>query len=412
MHSKPNSTGVTLWHNAQIATMNLGSTAYGMLDHAAIAVKDGIICWIGNNKEIPQQYLSEQVTTLDCHGQLITPGLVDCHTHLIYGGNRATEFEQRLIGASYADIAKAGGGILSTVSATRAASADELLASATQRLLPFMNEGVTTVEIKSGYGLNLADEMKMLHVGRLLNENLSIDVLTTFLGAHATPPEFKDDNDAYIDYLCTDVLPQVASTGLADAVDGFCEHIAFTPAQIEKVFDVAQQLQLPIKLHAEQLSDLKGAIMASKRGALSVDHIEYLQDNDVATLANNNTTAVLLPGAYYFLNETQLPPIDALRQHGVPIAIASDSNPGSSPVSSLLLMLNMACTLFKLTPEESLAGVTRNAALALGIDDRVGTLKVGMQADMVLWNISNPAELSYRLGGNPASKVMYKGIIR
>ena len=351
MHNSSDSNHKTLWHNARLATMVAGQTAYGLRDKAAIAVENGTIRWIGDYKNTPEQFRSEQTHRLDCLGQLVTPGLIDCHTHLIYGGNRAAEFEQRLNGASYAEIAKAGGGIISTVSATRIASADELLASATKRLAQFMHEGVTTVEIKSGYGLNLNDEIKMLQVARMLDKNLPVDVLTTFLGAHATPPEFQNDSDAYIDFICTEVLPKVAAAGLADAVDGFCEHIAFTPAQIAKVFAVAQKLQLPIKLHAEQLSDLKGAVMASNLGALSVDHIEYLQESDVAALANNGTTAVLLPGAYYFLNETQLPPISALRQHDVAIAIASDSNPGSSPVASLLLMLNMACTLFKLTPE-------------------------------------------------------------
>jgi imidazolonepropionase len=401
-----------LWENARIATFCDTGSPYGLLEDAAVAVYNGKICWLGKSAEIPNSLRDACEKSLDCQGQLITPGLIDCHTHLVYGGDRAKEFELRLQGASYAEIARAGGGIAATVTATRESSFTSLFDSAKSRLQAFLAEGVTTIEIKSGYGLDTTNEIKMLEVARELGQRLPIDVVTSFLGAHATPPEFDNAQDAYIDYLCNDTLPAIAAAQLADAVDAFCENIAFSPAQIERVFKAAQTFGLPIKLHAEQLSDQQGAVMAAKLGALSVDHIEYLADEDVPMLKRNGTAAVLLPGAFYFLRETKLPPIDALRKHGVPIAIASDSNPGSSPVASLLLMLNMACTLFKLTPEESLAGVTLNAAKALGIDHQVGSLEVGKTANMVLWDLVNPAELSYRIGHNPCHKVMYQGVIR
>ncbi len=400
-----------LWYNAQLATMCAEETPFGLRNKAAIAVADGHIAWIGKTSEIPQTALESCSSKLDCKGQLVTPGLIDCHTHLVYGGHRAREFEQRLQGASYEEIARSGGGIVSTVSATRTATMDELIEQASTRLQGFLAEGVTTVEIKSGYGLNVADEIKMLRVARTLGAIFSVDVVTSFLGAHTVPVEFTGRDDAYIDLVCNEILPAVMAEDLADAVDAFCERIAFTPEQVSRVFDVAQKYQLPIKLHAEQLSDSKGAVMAAKRQALSVDHIEYLAAEDVAVLAEHGTVAVLLPGAFYCLKETQLPPVAALREHNVPIAIASDSNPGSAPVGSLVLMLNMACRFFSLTPEEALAGVTRNAARALGIDVQVGTLEVGKQANMVLWDVFEPAELSYRIGGNPCSRVMYKGSI-
>ena len=387
-------------------------TPFGILDGDAIAVKDGKICWMGKYIEVTKEQLSQCGDITDCQGQLLTPGLIDCHTHIVYGGSRANEFEMRLNGASYSEISLAGGGIASTVDATRNSSEDELFDSAKSRLQAFIDEGVTTIEIKSGYGLDINNEVKMLSVARRLGEELPIDVVTTFLGAHATPPEFKDANDSYIEYLCEQVIPIIASKKLADSVDAFCEHIAFSTEQVKKVFLRAQEYDLPIKLHAEQLSDQKGAIMAAKMGALSVDHIEYLADSDVKVLSDKQTVAVLLPGAFYFLGETQLPPISELRKWHVPIAIASDSNPGSSPVMSLILMLNMACTLFKLTPEESLAGITRNAAKALGLESDVGTLKVGKAANMVLWHTDNPAELSYKIGHNPCHKVMYRGIAK
>ena len=400
-----------VWYNAQLAIMTDGDTPFGLQNNAAIGVADGHIVWIGKTGEIPQAALKSCPSKLDCEGRLVTPGLIDCHTHLVYAGHRAREFEQRLNGASYEEIAKSGGGIVSTVSATRAATTDELIAQTSPRLQGLLAEGVTTVEIKSGYGLNVADEIKMLRVARTLGEAFSVDVVTSFLGAHTVPAEFAGRDDAYIDFVCNEILPAVVAENLADAVDAFCEGIAFTPEQVSRVFDAAKKFQLPLKLHAEQLSDLKGAVMAAKRQALSVDHIEYLAAEDVAVLAQHGTVAVLLPGAFYCLKETQLPPVTALREHGVPIAIASDSNPGSSPVGSLLLMLNMACRFFSLTPEEALAGVTRNAARALGIDAEVGTLEVGKQANMVLWDAFDPAELSYRIGGNPCSRVMYKGSI-
>ena len=399
-----------LWFNAKIATMREGLKPFGLIKEDAIAIKNGKICWIGKCSDIDHDDLLKCRDVHDCQGKLITPGLIDCHTHIVYGGNRVDEFEMRLNGVSYADISKAGGGIASTVNATRSCSEAELYDLAEARLQDFINEGVTTVEIKSGYGLNLESEIKMLSVARELERQLPIDVVSSFLGAHATPAEFSGDNDAYIDHICHTIIPAVATQNLADSVDAFCENIAFTVAQVERVFLKAKEHNLSIKLHAEQLSDQQGAVMAAKMGALSVDHIEYLANEDVKTLADNGTVAVLLPGAFYFLGETKLPPISELRRLQVPIAIASDSNPGSSPVSSLLLMLNMACTLFKLTPEESLAGVTRNAAKALGIESQVGTLELGKVANIVLWNSDKPAELCYKIGHNPCNKVMYRGV--
>ncbi len=400
----------TLWYNARVATMVAGDVPYGLINDAAVAVSDGKISWVGRCEEMPQNAVRASTEKLDCKDQLITPGLIDCHTHLVYGGHRAKEFEMRLNGASYEEVARAGGGIVSTVAATRAASADDLFDQAVNRLRGFMDEGVTTVEIKSGYGLNLDDELKMLRVARRIGCELPVNVVTAFLGAHAVPPEYSGRDDEYIDFVCDHVLPAVVAENLADSIDAFCEGIAFSVEQVERVFDVAQKNNLPIKLHAEQLSDLKGAVMAARRGALSVDHIEYLAEEDVPTLAENQTVAVLLPGAFYCLGETKLPPVAVLRNHDVPIAIASDSNPGSSPVGgSLLLMLNMGCTLFRLTPEEVLAGVTRNAARALGLEKEIGTLEPGKQADMVLWQTSDPAELSYRIGGQRCERVMFRG---
>ena len=385
---------------------------FGLLENAAVAVSDGKIAWVGPDTDIPADASAQCPHVVDCEGQLVTPGLIDCHTHLVYGGNRAKEFEMRLNGASYEAIARAGGGIVSTVKATREASYRELFEQSCPRLVGLLNEGVTTVEIKSGYGLNVEDEVKMLCVARDLGDEFPVNVVTSFLGAHALPPEYKNHSDDYIDLVCEQALPAVAAENLADAVDAFCEGIAFSPEQTARVFDAAAKHNLPIKLHAEQLSDLEGAVMAAQRGALSVDHLEYLHEDDVPVLAENHTVAVVLPGAFYCLRETKLPPLDALRKHGVPMALASDSNPGSSPVGSLLLMLNMACTLFRMTPEETLAGVTRNAAKALGLQNDIGTLDVGKSADMVLWRATDPAELSYRIGGNPCLKVMYKGETR
>ncbi len=411
-HSKADNRWDALWFNARIATMVPGGQPFGLLDNAAVGVSDGRIVWIGKSSDIPLSAHTNSGNQYDCKGQLVTPGLIDCHTHMVYGGHRAQEFEMRLNGASYEQLARSGGGIASTVSATRAATMEQLLTQSIPRLKGFLAEGVTTVEIKSGYGLNVQDELKMLRVARKLGETLPVSVVTTFLGAHTVPSEYMGRSDEYIDMVCNEILPAVCSENLADAVDAFCEGIAFSPEQVSRVFDVARKFNLPIKLHAEQLSDLKGAVMAAERGAISVDHVEYLSPEDVPVLSRNRTVAVLLPGAFYCLKETQLPPVAALREYGVPIAIASDSNPGSSPVNSLLLMLNMACTLFGLTPEEAFAGVTRNAAKALGIDKRTGTLQMGKQADMVLWNVTDPAELSYRIGGNPCKNVMRRGVMR
>ena len=399
----------TVWHNATIATMCTGGNAFGLLEKAAIATCGDRIAWVGPEADMPQESLNDCTKRVDCAGQLITPGLIDCHTHLVYGGNRAKEFEMRLNGASYEEIAKAGGGIVSTVSATREASYEELYRQSHIRLMALLQEGVTTIEIKSGYGLRLDDEVKMLCVARDLGDNLPVNIVTSFLGAHALPVEYEGRSDDYIDEVCNAMLPVVAREKLADSVDAFCEGIAFSPRQVARVFDAAKKTGLPIKLHAEQLSDLKGAVMAAERGALSVDHLEYLADDDVPLLAKHGTVAVLLPGAFYCLRETKLPPLEALRKHGVPIAVASDSNPGSSPVGSLLLMLNMSCTLFGLTPEEALAGVTRNAARALGKQDDIGTLEAGKRADLVLWRAREPAELSYRIGHNPCIRVVYGG---
>jgi len=340
-------------------------------------------------------------------GRWITPGLIDCHTHLVYAGNRAGEFEQRLEGASYAEIARRGGGILSTVRATRAADEDALVAGARPRLAALAAEGVTTIEIKSGYGLDRDTEVRLLRSARRLGDVAAVEVVTTFLGAHAVPPEFPGRADDYIDFVCAEVLP--AAAPWAGAVDAFCEGIGFSTRQTERVFEAARAAGLPVKLHADQLSDLGGAALAARYGALSADHLEYSSEDSVRAMATAGTVAVLLPGAFYFLGETRLPPIDALRRHRVSIAVATDSNPGSAPGCSLLLMLNMACTLFRLTPEEALAGATRNAAKALGKDAQLGTLEPGKQADFVIWDIEHPAELSYRFGYNPCHEVIKGG---
>ena len=385
---------------------------YGLIEEGAIGIVGEKIAWVGRACDVPKEQYAHCPQQIDCNGLVVSPGLIDCHTHLVYGGERINEFEMRLNGASYSEISLAGGGIASTVAATRSSDEDALFESAANRLQSFLGEGVTTVEIKSGYGLDLANELKMLRVARRLGQELAVDVSTSFLGAHAVPEEYKGQSDDYIDYLCADILPAVAAENLADAVDAFCENIAFSVQQVKQLFTHASRYGLPLKLHAEQLSDSKGAVMAAEMGALSVDHIEYLAEDDVSVLKQHGTVAVLLPGAFYFLGETKLPPIMALRANAVPIAISSDANPGSSPVSSLLLMLNMACTLFKLTPEESLAGVTRNAAKALGLGSEVGTLEVGKLGNLVLWDVKNPAELSYRIGHNPCQKVMYRGVLQ
>jgi imidazolonepropionase len=345
---------------------------------------------------------------MDCHGALVTPGLIDCHTHLIYGGNRAPEFEQRLNGATYADIAKAGGGIMSTVRATRAATESELQISAQKRLETLLSEGVTTVEIKSGYGLDIETELKMLRVAKALEKANAVTVKTTFLGAHTFPAEFKENHQEYINMICNQSLPKAFAEGLVDAVDAFCEGIAFSVEETEVVFEAAKKLNLPVKLHAEQLSNLGGAKLAARFNALSVDHIEYLDETGIESIQASGTVAVLLPGAYYYLREKQAPPVAALRKHNVPMAIATDLNPGSSPVNSLLATMNMACVLFGLTPEEALLGVSANAAKALGLHDR-GQIKPGLRADLAFWNIEGPGELAYPLGFNPIAAIMQNG---
>ena len=395
-----------LWTNGRLATLREGAGAYGALEPAALAARDGRIAWVGPLADAPN---FEAAETTDLGGRWVTPGLIDCHTHLVYAGDRAGEFEQRLMGASYREIAEAGGGIVSTVRATREASEDELVGQSRRRLDALLAEGVTTVEIKSGYGLDAENEVKMLRAARRLGAEAPVRVVTTFLGAHALPPEAGDDKEGYIDEVCLSQLPAVHGEGLADAVDGFCETIAFAPHQIRRVFEAAQALGLPVKLHAEQLSNQGGAALAAEFGALSADHLEYLDEAGVAAMAAAGTAAVLLPGAFYFLRDTQVPPIELLRRHGVPMAVASDCNPGSSPLTSLLLAMNMAATLFRLTPEEALAGVTRNAARALGLGVETGTLEAGKWCDLAVWDIERPAELAYRMGFNPLHARVWRG---
>ncbi len=399
-----------IWIGGDIATMARDGPPYGAIRGGALAVADGTIAWVGPAADLPGPPGGLAARVHDASGQWITPGLIDCHTHLVYGGNRAREFEMRLEGASYEAIARAGGGIASTVGATRAAREDDLFAVSETRLAALAAEGVTTVEIKSGYGLDVETELKQLRVARRLGETHGVTVRTTFLGAHALPPEFAERPDDYIDFVCSESLPAAAQAGLADAVDAFCESIAFSPGQAARVFDKATALGLPVKLHADQLSDLGGAALAAGYGALSADHLEYTGASGVLAMAAAGTVAVLLPGAFYTLRETQLPPVELFREHGVPIAVATDSNPGSAPVTSILLMLNMACTLFRMTPEEALAGATRNAARALGIGETHGVLAPGMAADLCLWDIAEPAELAYRIGFNPLVRSIKKGI--
>ncbi|WP_289156194.1 imidazolonepropionase [uncultured Pseudoalteromonas sp.] len=385
--------------DANIATMDSTIDApYGAIENAALAIKNGEIVWLGEQSNLPS-FDAFATPTLSIKGQWLTPGLIDCHTHLIFAGSRAEEFEQRLQGVSYEQIAAQGGGIASTVKATRAADHEQLFVDAKDRLNTLLAEGVTTAEIKSGYGLDVENEIKILEVARLLNEHHPIDIKTTFLGAHALPPEYKGRADEFIDLVCTQMLEQVVANNLADAVDVFCENVGFSLAQTKQVFDAATKHNLPVKCHAEQLSNQQGAQLVAEYKGLSADHIEYLDENGVKAMAEAGTVAVLLPGAFYFLRETQLPPIDLLQKYNVPIAIASDFNPGTSPLCSVQLMMNMACTLFRLTPEQALAGVTRNAAQALGLKDR-GVLKVGARADIAHWQISHPAQLSYQFGVN------------
>lgn len=396
-----------VWRNARLATMSPNLRGLGVIEGGAVvADAAGRIVYSGPENTLPAAVLDNAT---DCEGRWITPGLIDCHTHLVFGGDRAAEFEMRLGGASYEDIARAGGGIVSTVNATRAASDDELFASADKRLAAMMAEGVTTIEIKSGYGLDTFTECRQLRAARRLGRERPVTVQTTFLGAHALPPEFKGNADGYVDLVAGDMMDAIAAEKLADAVDIFTESIGFDLAQTETVFVAAKAHGLPVKIHAEQLSNLSGAALAASHGALSADHLEYLDETGANALAKAGTVAVLLPGAFYFIRETKLPPVDLLRKAGAKIAVATDCNPGSSPMTSLLLAINMACTLFRLTPEEALLGVTRNAAHALGLASETGTLEAGKWCDLAIWDIERPAELSYRIGFNPLWRRVWRG---
>jgi imidazolonepropionase len=390
----------------RVATMVDGSVPYGLVENAAIAIEDSRVSWVGPRTDVPSRYSRFKQTSLE--GRLVTPGLIDCHTHVVFAGNRAAEFEMRLNGASYEEVARAGGGIVSTVKATRAASEADLLTQALLRVDAMIAEGVTVIEIKSGYGLDQETELKMLRVARAISGHRPVRVATSFLGAHAIPPEFKGRADAYIDDVCIPALRAAHGEGLVDAVDGFCEGIAFSPAQIARVFDVAKAVHIPVKLHAEQLSNLGGAVLAARHGALSADHLEYLDEAGVMAMAGVGTVAVILPGAFYTLRETRMPPIAVLRKHSVAMALASDCNPGSSPMTSLLLTMNMACTLFRMTPLEALKGVTVNAAKALGLKD-CGVVAAGAPADLAIWSIEQPAELAYRIGFNPLHSRIFGG---
>jgi len=391
--------------NATLATMQENSP-YGLIQKGAVLVEGQLIKWAGSVDDLPVEAKSHE--QIDIEGRLVTPGLVDCHTHIVHGGNRANEFEMRLNGASYEEVARAGGGIVSTVTATRAADEDRLLKDALVRVDALIAEGVTTIEIKSGYGLDLETELKMLRVARKISKQRAITVKTSFLGAHAVPAEFKGRPDAYIDDICLPALVAAHDEGLVDAVDGFCEGIAFDTDQIRLVFEKAKTLDIPVKLHAEQLSNLGGAQLAAQYGALSADHLEYASEDDAKVMNGAGTVAVILPGAYYTLRETQAPPIEAFRKHKVPMALATDCNPGSSPITSLLLSMNMACTLFRMTPEEALVGVTRNGAKALGLTE-TGIIQAGARADLAIWDVESPAELSYRIGFNPLHKRIFGG---
>lgn len=396
-----------LWTNARLATMAPGLPGLGVIERGALAVTEGRIVYAGAEADLPSALRRGE--TIDCEGRWITPGLIDCHTHLVYAGNRANEFEMRLKGASYEEVSRAGGGIVSSVRALRKASEEELLAQSLPRLDALIGEGVTTVEIKSGYGLDPENETKALRVARSLARTRDVGVRTTFLGAHALPPEAHGDKDAYIADVIGRQLPAIAATGLADAVDAFCEGIAFSPEQTARVFDAARALGLPVKLHADQLSNLGGAALAARYGALSADHLEFTDEDGAIAMAAAGTVAVMLPGAFYFIREKQVPPIEAFRRHGVAIAVATDCNPGTSPLTSLLLATNMAATCFRMTVEECITGITRNAARALGLADETGTLEAGKFADFCLWNIESPAELVYRMGFNPLHARIRRG---
>jgi imidazolonepropionase len=396
-----------LWRNARLATLDPAREGLGLIEKGAIAARDGRIAFVGREAELPLD--ARVAETIDCDGRWITPGLVDCHTHLVYAGDRFQEFELRLKGASYQEIAHAGGGIVSTVAAFRLASADALVAATLPRLDALIGEGVTTIEIKSGYGLDLANERKALVAAGRLGDLRSVTVKRTFLGAHALPPEAGGDKDGYIRAVVETMLPALAGEGLIDAVDAFCEGVAFSPEQTARVFDAALRLKIPVKLHADQLSNLHGAALAARYGALSADHLEYADDEGAAAMARAGTVAVILPGAYYVLRETKIPPIEAFRKHGVRLAVATDCNPGTSPMTSLLLAMNMAATLFRMSVEECIAGATREAARALGLGDEIGTLEIGKSADLAIWSIDKPAELVFALGRNALHQRIWKG---
>jgi imidazolonepropionase len=396
-----------IWHQCRLATLSPSRQGLGLVDDGLIAATDGRIVYAGPAGDAPSALDAKE--QIDCAGRWITPGLIDCHTHLVYGGNRAHEFEQRLAGASYEEIARAGGGIVSTVKATRQASVDQLVEASLPRLDALIAEGVTTIEIKSGYGLELGTERRQLQAARRLGDERAVAVRTTFLGAHTVPPEMAGNKGGYIDALCNEMLPAIASEGLADAVDAFCEGIAFSPEQTAQVFAKAQTLGLPLRLHADQLSNLHGAALAARFGALSADHLEFADEDGIAAMARAGTVAVVLPGAFYFIREKQSPPIDAMRRHGAPIALASDCNPGTSPLTSLLLTMNMGATLFRLTVDECIAAVTREAARAMGLFDQIGSLEEGKRCDLAIWNIERPAELVYRMGFNPLHIRVWRG---
>ncbi|MBO3656223.1 imidazolonepropionase [Acinetobacter bereziniae] len=393
-----------LWTNCHIATMQNGH--YSIIENAAIVTLGPHIHWMGPQKNVP---VDDYAETIDLNAAWVTPGLIDCHTHSVFGGNRSVEFEKRLQGLSYAEIAASGGGIASTVRATREASEAQLLNTALKRVQCLLKDGVTTIEIKSGYGLDYENERKMLRVIRQIADALPMTVRSTCLAAHALAPKYQGRSDAYIEYICNEMLPKLAQEGLVDAVDAFCEHLAFSPAQVERVFKTAQHLNLPVKLHAEQLSSLGGSSLAARYHALSADHLEFMTEDDAKAMAASGTVAVLLPGAFYFLRETQYPPLDSLHKHGVRIALSSDLNPGTSPTLSLRLMLNMGSTLFRLTPEQALAAVTINAAFALGLQDTHGSLEKGKFADFIAWDIEHPSEIVYWLGGDLSKRIIRHG---
>jgi len=395
-----------IWLDARLATLAPGRPGLGVVERGAVAAKDGRIAFAGPAADLPTGWDARHRVALD--GRWVMPGLVDCHTHLVYAGERAHEFELRLAGASYEDIARAGGGIVSTVKATRAASEDDLVRASLPRLDRLLAEGVTTIEIKSGYGLDSKTEMRMLRAARRLAQEREVNVVTSFLGAHALPPEANGDKEQYIDEVCS-MIPAIARERLADGVDAFCENIAFSPQQTARVFAAAQEAGLPVKLHADQLSNLHGAKLAAEHGALSADHLEYTDKDGVAAMTRSGTVAVLLPGAFYVLREKQVPPVDELRGQRVPMAIATDCNPGTSPITSLLVVINMAATLFRLTVDEAVAGVTREAARALGRLGEIGTLERGKWCDLAIWDIERPAELVYRIGFNPLYRRVWRG---